>query len=929
VTSILNVTSRMKLVLNGEEKEDKEVSGICGNVTHDLSLRVRGTLIENGTAPVDLAGSCVNDWLLYGDTVYASSKKRYGYCYSDIVHVVKDILRYEPVKGETNVNQFARSLGGVSRSTMGRIKNATGIKLETSDHPYTVLTNLVNNGFLILYQSNLSVTVGYGDSVQYVIFPILGTGSDEMHEQSMDVCPTPLLIKLKSKENTAGAPMIIGGLHRDSTQMNTPVIVLADAIAMADGVLIPVDSIRSSIGVRSVDLFATDDPNYREGVHHLSMTPDRSWPGDYLDDYYHKGDTIILTTSSSNNYSMRPGYNYTFNMEMVDPFGGASDTSGCPIGDVPFTISYVPDYLRWAPRDSLSNQWNNPANWVGISAQNKAIHEEARFAPLPTTKVVIPAMTDGMPYPVLPAAIGEKDSVKEVGFAYNVCDAIRFLPGAAIGQQQNMIYNDVIIDMSIPNQTWQLRAAPVTGLISGDLFMSNADLIYESDPWQVGEFDADGRNNTLGTGSFYLSVYNRETQNLGDGGSIKDTTYTAKSEWSKVTNGMTLSLPPASGWAVYSRTKSGKAAEIRLPKNDDEYYYYTKTGEKNGSETGLRAMRDGLAGAIGAGKLTYQPTAGAQDYAISKGVADSTFVFGNPTMGYIDIWGMIADNNALSKGIKAEFSYLDDAGHYTQIPKSVADLSANTLDNLLRYLPPMRAIILKATPGTALVVKLNANRIVTDTVSVPAATPAPIRRSDVRHNRGIMTVTAVNPVSSRCVSRLLIGQGYHDAIYDGEDAILTTVNIDKFHMTNTPTTPFNLYSVKDGYGLCVDLRDSVVNIPVSFCMSDLPYDPVTSLWFTGVNSIDGPLVLYDALLGTQRKIIDGICLDIETPETNNERRYYIRRPDYQPENPDTPIATGLDAWGTKEEQAYKFIRNGIVYILRNGHVYTTLGQQVR
>lgn len=926
MTSNLKVTNRMMLMLNGEEQEDNAVHGICGNVTHDLSLRVKGTLIQDSVAPIDISGTCMNDWLLYGDTAEASSEIRYGYCYSDIVKVVKEILRYEPMPGETNVNQFARTLGAVSKPTMKRIKDAYNIQLKTTHHPYTVLKNLVENGFLILYQSDMMVAMEPGDSVQYVIFPILGTGSDDMHEQNMEVCPTPLVITLKAKENELGIPMVIGGLQRDSTQLKTPIVVLADGNAISEGVRIPVDSIRTLIGVNAIYLTSTDDPDYHEGIHKLEMTPDRTWPGDF-ESYYVKGDTIVITPSSSNTYEMRQGYNYTYTMEMVTPSGEANDTSGCPIGNVLFTLAYVPDYLRWNPQSEESNSWNNSDNWIGINDQNKTIHDDARFAPLPSTKVIIPQLPDSLPYPELKGTITSGDSVQKVGFAYNVCDAIRFLPGAAIGQQQHLLYNDAIIDMRIPNQSWALRAAPVTGMISGDLFMSNADLLNNSDPWMVGEFDSNGRNNTIGNGAFYLSVYNRETTHFGNGQNIKDTTYTASAEWSKVTNGMTLSLPPASGWAVYARTKSGKAADLRLPKNDDVYYYYTKSGEKSGSENELRAKRDENAGGSGkAGRMAFQPDGASQNYPIASKNAQS-IVFGNPTMGYIDIWGFITDNTTY---LADEISYLDDKGYHTPVSKATAMATKDTINELMRYLPPMRAIVIKLQDGVPenATVRLDGTRIVTRAVSYVAPS-APSRRSDTGHSKGIMTVTALNSVSPRCVSRLRIGQGYHDEVLQGEDAVLTTYNIDNFHMTNTPTTPFNIYSVDNGFGLSIDLRDKVVNIPVSFYMSDLPYDPVTSLWFTGVNRIDGPLVFYDEFTDTAVPIIDGICIDIETPQENHQTRYYIRRPDYKPENPDNPIATGVDTWGTNSEQAYKYIRNGIVYILRNGHVYTMFGQKIR
>jgi hypothetical protein len=193
-----------------------------------------------------------------------------------------------------------------------------------------------------------------------------------------------------------------------------------------------------------------------------------------------------------------------------------------------------------------------------------------------------------------------------------------------------------------------------------------------------------------------------------------------------------------------------------------------------------------------------------------------------------------------------------------------------------------------------------------------------------------MTVTAINPVSARCTSRLLLGQGYHDAILSGEDAVLSMINIGHAPTTSDPATPFNIYAAEEGYGLSIDLRDSIVNVPISFHMSDLPYNPVTRLWFTGVNNIDGPLVLYDALTDTEQPIMDGICILIETPEYSHQTRYFIRRSaSYTGHNTNPGVATGTGTAQGYEEKAMKILYNGHVLILRNGHVYTMFGQQVR
>jgi hypothetical protein len=236
-------------------------------------------------------------------------------------------------------------------------------------------------------------------------------------------------------------------------------------------------------------------------------------------------------------------------------------------------------------------------------------------------------------------------------------------------------------------------------------------------------------------------------------------------------------------------------------------------------------------------------------------------------------------------------------------------------------------------------VTLNANRIVTDPDQKEPSfrlcagggdqdlAQAP-QRGGTRHGQGIMKVTVTNPASPRCTSHLLLGQGYHADIRDGEDALLTTLNIDNFSTTNTPTTPFNIYALEDRNALSIDLRDSIVNVPVAFYMSDLDFEPMTYIWFTGVNNIDGSLVFYDALTNTERPIVDGICIAIETPTRNHERRYYICRSGYMPE--ETGPATGIVTYeNNHEERAIKIIRDDQVLILRGGHVYTMFGQKLQ
>lgn len=265
------------------------------------------------------------------------------------------------------------------------------------------------------------------------------------------------------------------------------------------------------------------------------------------------------------------------------------------------------------------------------------------------------------------------------------------MQGAAMGQQQRLVYDNAVVDMDIPQQKWALRTAPVAGMLSGDLFMADADLNNQTMPWEVGAFDANGRNHTTGNASFWLSLYS-QTIHKGNNSSVKDTTYTASAEWSKVTNAMRYSLAPAQGWAVYTRTKSGSKPVLRLPKKDDIYYYYTKSGEKSYDvyEQNLQAQRTSEAEKTGskAGELTFKPGVAAtqEAYTLTNEAASTSFVFGNPAMGYIDIWGFIEDNTSL---LKNEFRYVDGSGNWQTVTAGSLVGVKDTIVSLVHYLPPM------------------------------------------------------------------------------------------------------------------------------------------------------------------------------------------------------------------------------------------------
>ena len=61
LTRSLKVRNRMILTLNGDEMPEKEVTGMCANTLYDVSLHVKGTLLLDSVAPIEVTGSCYND----------------------------------------------------------------------------------------------------------------------------------------------------------------------------------------------------------------------------------------------------------------------------------------------------------------------------------------------------------------------------------------------------------------------------------------------------------------------------------------------------------------------------------------------------------------------------------------------------------------------------------------------------------------------------------------------------------------------------------------------------------------------------------------------------------------------------------------------------------------------------------------------------
>ena len=73
---------------------------------------------------------------------------------------------------------------------------------------------------------------------------------------------------------------------------------------------------------------------------------------------------------------------------------------------------------------------------------------------------------------------------------------------------------------------------------------------------------------------------------------------------------------------------------VRLPKPDNSYNYYDSKGNLSGQSVSVTHSS----------KLAFNPTNGVMTITLQNDLAGRQFMFGNPTMAYIDMAAFLTDN---------------------------------------------------------------------------------------------------------------------------------------------------------------------------------------------------------------------------------------------------------------------------------------------
>lgn len=524
-----------------------------------------------------------------------------------------------------------------------------------------------------------------------------------------------------------------------------------------------------------------------------------------------------------------------------------------------FTLRILPDEVRWNSTRLSGNQWNKDAYW------------EPAFVPTSDMNVILPSGEYTIPRPVS----GEKQKMElEEGaqpyITYDIyyepysCKNI-YIPGntTVLNQDLLQVSGQAYVDITVPTNTWTLISMPISGVVSGDFWIpaeGNSTGAFDIRPIDqvTGERAIDRLNNQV-----WQSIYNGESIVYGDYNRV-----VTSSEWSAPTNALNAPYELGSGLALWAMSDNATQT-FRMPKNDTEYKFYYDYSELWTDNQKVTIDRNV------SGKFAYSTA--SSTYLLENNTLSKTFLFGNPTMAYIDLQKFAAANDL--PGVFTEL--LPSASTTLELSQTVDGLS-NT-GNVLDYLPPYRAVLLEAkTESMELEVEVNSDML----SHAPLTTqPMPVKRMRADDGESLMYISAS---TADYVSRALVAERSvaSDWVIKGEDAELLLLDGYK--------TPFGIYTLCEDKSLVINQINGAEEIPL--CLYVQPESSMVdyvNLTFNGSSDFLGQWQLYDTASDFAVDLYDGCSLQAEMP-VNGGIRYILRRKSQ--EGGSSPSTDLFQAW---------------------------------
>ena len=787
-------------------------------------------------------------------------KDMYGYTHDEVTSAIMyDMRRFvtnDPNSPDFNPNHQAKSFEELRMDKFLSLEN------------YEIIKHLCDNGWLQLYDTTAQFYLGtrldkegntIGDTVRYWCFPIAETAKTTINgeEVTLKDCNEPHRVTVS----------IAGGNH----YMNIAPITYANKTAQQS---VQIPTIKVLEGNYTITIPINESNNTTAlGASSGNISIDLTNLGTDCSFYNLKTGIPSYVVPS-----LSPGTEHTIRIMLKDKTSTSTHIGGCLVGYVFATIQILPKTLVWQPTGNSFNGWGKNENWKGWkdTNSNKQIDKGELvegFVPISETNVIIPKLDNSLLYPYIVPDHDHNHYELTIGYDPHHCNNIYFAPEAKIHNQHLLHYEKAFVDMQITAGTWNMVSAPLKNMVSGDMFVphngfyNNGNIVAEPNPFEVSGFT--GIRHEDAAYAFWQQFYNQTVSKHHEDGSVSS----ASSVDFVPTNSMAQPLTPGTGYSLYGLgLESKEKLTIRLPKPDTEYFYYTSAGDQSNQKIAVDR---------GEGDEAYQLAFTAShdlehadqkmEIKLENETESCNFLFGNPTMAYIDMKLFLETNKEV----------LNPVFHRLQNNVWTASTELTMVED--RYLPPMTSVLLETTGKTAqsaITVTLSADHLtLNNTVNRVAENKeqAPqriIASSPSSHTSEMLTIYAFTP---KATARTIVATNpvANDYFVQGEDALFVSSGVEN---NTSVKSPLNMYTIAEQVPMMADVRQGISYIPLSVLADSKVRTDYMQLAFYYTPNWSRTCYLVDSYTEERTRIMNGLSISVEMPQ-NHEPRYYIEGPD--------------------------------------------------
>lgn len=838
----------------------------CANTLYTLDVKITQDMDPENVGG-DESGIPYADWLkgIASDEVYAVATvlndatadaafaEYYGYTRDQVTAAINDLR---------SKNKTVADVAALTADDFSNAENKV------------IIESLCNEGYLELRAQSVNFYLGAADMARYWVFPIEGTAVSQEGNDLHDT-PEPMWVQVSTYDSDF-ALQVFGYTLPENHATALPIVRTLASKVNEQIVITYDDKTWNAAASQTGDayLYSTTDEA-------LNAQLSRG-VGSQLLQYNcvvdNANNTITLRVPEGETPEFKIGEEYIVGVTLRDEEGHATPgtgNNGCPVGTWFFDILLVPDVVTWTGENGAD--WNADANWTYVEGE-----ETFHYVPIAGSKVIVKNGT----YPTL-STLETNPIPLHVNYPLSpVCGEIYFENGATIQNQHLLQHEKAIVDLVIPQGTWNSVSVPIAGVVTGDMFIPHTvtgtyqgESIENDDPFDVHPFA--GSRNSTSAFAFWQSFFNRTVKTLNENGSSVSDIAVEFSETNSFaqTNSLTEPLYVGAGHQLLGFGPDGYTEDnltIRLPKPDTEYSYYHPNGA---AATPTPITRE-----ENAGKLIYNPETAIQ--LIGEDANAEYVMFGNPTMAYIDMQAFLETNQAMF----ASAYYRMDLDAWTP---ATTEAQPTEMD---RYLAPMRSVMIKLNDGATMPsaaesgIYLKPEHLVADPTVARNNAPS---RVAAANKAQVMTIAAdVQGTVARCV--VASKKTANDSYSANEDALFFSSGVEADVNDATATSPVNMYTVGDRVPMMVDVRAHIDTIPLAMLVMESYQTAKMALTFTLSAEWDKETYFCDNLTGAKTLITDGMTLEVDLP-ANHETRYFIEGPDeFDPNG-------GGDIWSSTDD----------------------------